>query len=454
MRVVQDDNARVLQVRTGEVDIALQHAVQPRRPRSKGRGRGRRAWRRSTAPPRSCPTCAPCRRSPTSRCARRCRWPSTGRRWWTRCCSATASPRSRRSTARASCSGPTSSPSPYDVEAAKALMAESGFPDGFTRRPHHPQRRRDGRRRPPSSSPTSSPRSASRSTSARSRPAPGGRCGRAASSSWSTSSAPTTSIDPAMNIPFDFWSKEEGGSDAAFSGYRNDEIVEISMAAEAELDPAERGRDSTASSSRSRWRRARSSTSSTRRRSGRRATTSTASRSSRPSRTASGRPGRSGVRRPSGACPPRAGRGEALSASRKRDDVNSRASLRDGSCRSLPVLFGIVAGRVPGRPADPGRPAPHHAGHPRLRRAAGGAARRARASTGRSGRSSPSSSATSLRGELGTSLFFRRPVLEVILERLPVTVVAHPLAVLLSLLVCVPLAVAWRRCAKGVRSTR
>jgi peptide/nickel transport system substrate-binding protein len=47
-------------------------------------------------------------------------------------------------------------------------------------------------------------------------------------------------IDPAMNIPFDFWSKEEGGSDAAFSGYHNDEIVRISKAAEGEQDVAKR----------------------------------------------------------------------------------------------------------------------------------------------------------------------------------------------------------------------
>ena len=50
-------------------------------------------------------------------------------------------------------------------------------------------------------------------------------------------------LDPAMNIPFDFWSKEEGGSDSAFSGYHNPEIVRISMEADAELDPAKRAED-------------------------------------------------------------------------------------------------------------------------------------------------------------------------------------------------------------------
>lgn len=44
------------------------------------------------------------------------------------------------------------------------------------------------------------------------------------------------------------------------------------------------------------------------------------------------------------------------------------------------------------------------------------------------------------RGELGTSLVYRRPVLDVVLERLPVTVGLIVYAVLLSLIVCVPVA--------------
>lgn len=47
-----------------------------------------------------------------------------------------------------------------------------------------------------------------------------------------------------------------------------------------------------------------------------------------------------------------------------------------------------------------------------------------------------------VRGDLGTSLFFRRPVTEVILERLPVTVALVAFSVLISVLICVPLAVA------------
>jgi peptide/nickel transport system permease protein len=46
-----------------------------------------------------------------------------------------------------------------------------------------------------------------------------------------------------------------------------------------------------------------------------------------------------------------------------------------------------------------------------------------------------------VQGDLGNSLFYRRPVLEVIFERMPVTVTLVVLSVILSILVCVPLAV-------------
>lgn len=45
-------------------------------------------------------------------------------------------------------------------------------------------------------------------------------------------------------------------------------------------------------------------------------------------------------------------------------------------------------------------------------------------------------------GDLGNSLFYRRPVLEVIFERLPVTVSLVVLSVILSVAICLPLAVA------------
>ena len=47
-----------------------------------------------------------------------------------------------------------------------------------------------------------------------------------------------------------------------------------------------------------------------------------------------------------------------------------------------------------------------------------------------------------LQGDLGTSLFYRRDVTDVILERLPVTVSLVGFSVLLSIVVCLPLAVA------------
>jgi len=47
-----------------------------------------------------------------------------------------------------------------------------------------------------------------------------------------------------------------------------------------------------------------------------------------------------------------------------------------------------------------------------------------------------------LQGDLGTSLFYRRDVMSVVFERLPVTVSLVGLSVLLSVLICVPLAIA------------
>ena len=49
-------------------------------------------------------------------------------------------------------------------------------------------------------------------------------------------------IDPAENLPFDFWSADEGGSDAAFTGFHNDEIVKLSQEAETTLDAKKRGK--------------------------------------------------------------------------------------------------------------------------------------------------------------------------------------------------------------------
>ena len=53
-------------------------------------------------------------------------------------------------------------------------------------------------------------------------------------------------------------------------------------------------------------------------------------------------------------------------------------------------------------------------------------------------------------GQLGTSMVYRRPVLEVVLERLPATAFLTLYAVVLSLLICVPLAVTSALRANGV----
>ncbi len=47
-------------------------------------------------------------------------------------------------------------------------------------------------------------------------------------------------IDPAENLPYAFWSVEDGGSAAAFTGFYNERIVELSQAAEREFDNAKR----------------------------------------------------------------------------------------------------------------------------------------------------------------------------------------------------------------------
>jgi peptide/nickel transport system substrate-binding protein len=47
-------------------------------------------------------------------------------------------------------------------------------------------------------------------------------------------------IDPAENLPFDFWPADQGGTDGAFTGFYNEDIVRLSQEAEAELDPAKR----------------------------------------------------------------------------------------------------------------------------------------------------------------------------------------------------------------------
>jgi peptide/nickel transport system substrate-binding protein len=129
---------------------------------------------------------------------------------------------------------------PYDVEAAKALMAESGFPDGFSATLIVPS----GDQLAQQTATIFADQLSQLGIEIAIRPVEAGTWWEM----WSGAEfelvyklGTNDVIDPAMNIPFDFWSKAEGGSDSAFSGYRNEEIVRISMAAQSELDPAARG---------------------------------------------------------------------------------------------------------------------------------------------------------------------------------------------------------------------
>ena len=128
---------------------------------------------------------------------------------------------------------------PYDLEAAKALLAESGFPDGFSATLILPS----GDQLAQQTATIFADQMAQLGIEILISPVEAGTWWEM----WSGGAfelvyklGTNDVLDPAMNIPFDFWSKDEGGSDAAFSGYRNEDIVRISMEAEAELDPAAR----------------------------------------------------------------------------------------------------------------------------------------------------------------------------------------------------------------------
>jgi peptide/nickel transport system substrate-binding protein len=128
---------------------------------------------------------------------------------------------------------------PYDLDAAKALMAESGFPNGFTATLILPS----GDQLAQQTATIFADQMAALGIDIRISPVEAGTWWEM----WSSGTfelvyklGTNDVLDPAMNIPFDFWSKAEGGSDSAFSGYRNEEIVRISMDAEAELDEAVR----------------------------------------------------------------------------------------------------------------------------------------------------------------------------------------------------------------------
>jgi len=128
---------------------------------------------------------------------------------------------------------------PYDLEKAKAAMAASAFPDGFAATLTIP----GGDDLAAQTAVIFKDQMANLNIDVTISPVESGTWWEM----WSGSAfellyklGTNDVIDPAENIPFDFWSKDEGGSDSAFSGYHNAEIVTISQAAEAELDTTKR----------------------------------------------------------------------------------------------------------------------------------------------------------------------------------------------------------------------
>jgi peptide/nickel transport system substrate-binding protein len=129
---------------------------------------------------------------------------------------------------------------PTDVEAAKALMAESNFPQGFSATLIIPS----GDQLAAQTATIFADQLSQIGIQIAISPVEAGTWWEM----WSGGEfelvyklGTNDVIDPAMNIPFDFWTKELGGSDSAFSGYNNAEIIEISTAAQAELDATKRG---------------------------------------------------------------------------------------------------------------------------------------------------------------------------------------------------------------------
>ncbi len=127
----------------------------------------------------------------------------------------------------------------HDLEKAKRLIAESGFPQGFTARVVVPS----GDEMANQTAVIVADQLAKIGIRIQVQPTEAGTILQLRSSGQFDmfyKLGSNTVIDPAMNIPFDFWSREEGGTDSAFSGYRNEELVRLSKAAEGEQDVAKR----------------------------------------------------------------------------------------------------------------------------------------------------------------------------------------------------------------------
>jgi peptide/nickel transport system substrate-binding protein len=128
---------------------------------------------------------------------------------------------------------------PYDLEMARRLMAQSAFPQGFSFRLIVPS----GDDMANQASVIVANQLAQIGIRVQVQPTEAGTILQLRSSGQFDMFYKLGSnlvIDPAMNIPFDFWPRDIGGSDAAFSGYRNDEIIRLSRAAEGEQDPVRR----------------------------------------------------------------------------------------------------------------------------------------------------------------------------------------------------------------------
>lgn len=127
----------------------------------------------------------------------------------------------------------------YDLDAAKKLMAESGFPNGFTAELTIPS----GDTLASQTAVIVKDQLSKLGINITVTPVESGTWWDL----WSNGKfemlyklGTNDVMDPAENIPFDFWSKDEGGSDSAFTGYHNADIVKLSKEAQAEMDTTKR----------------------------------------------------------------------------------------------------------------------------------------------------------------------------------------------------------------------
>ena len=243
LRVVQDENAAVLQLRSGQVDVALSVPFSQAESAEAGARRGPehghpRRHRLDRAQPEDGPG-----RQRRESAHGDADGPRPAGAWSMHCCSATASPPSRRSTVRGVLYHTRDFGIPYDVEKAKKLMAESGFPKGFSAKLLIPERRRDGRsgRRHRQGSARQDRHHHRRATD-RIRHLVQHVVRRKVRARLQARNQSRRSIRPRTCRSIS-GRRRKAGRNAAFSGYRNDEIVKISKAAEGEHGLRQAGHD-------------------------------------------------------------------------------------------------------------------------------------------------------------------------------------------------------------------